>query len=388
MFRLVIADDDEILLKGLSSAFDWAELGIEVAASALDGEKALQAVREKNADILLTDIKMGNMDGLRLTELLYQEKRDVSIVIMSAYDEFQFAQQALRMNVEDYLLKPLDLEHLKEVMFKVVQKRARQRKKQEQMDRTYENLKKMENYRYLEGQKAEPYEQDLEKYYNTNHALNKSLIEYLARLVFLGDKGALSDYTGRLKENLRHVGNNSKIMLFFALSLFWGELNKNGMKAEISMDQVQDQYNDYYKKIAEKETLDEAMVCFEKMILEISDRVNRKESLSNEELVESAKAMIEREFSNPELRLGDVAARVNLSPNYFSTIFKEITGQGFAEYLMERRMKEAQHLIVTTKMRSGEVAARVGYDNPTYFSSIFKKYSGMTVSQYRSMIRP
>lgn len=388
MFRLVIADDDEILLEGLSRAFDWENLGIEVVAGVLDGEKALQEVREKNADLLLTDIKMGSMDGLRLTEILNEEDRDVSIVIMSAYDEFQFAQQALRMNVEDYLLKPLDLEQLKEVMRRVVQKRMEKQKSQVQLSLTYEEQNKTEKVCYLDRKTVEfPYE-DQENYYNSNHALNKTLISYLARLVFQGDKKILSDYTDRLKVNLRHAGNNSKIMLFFALSLFWGEVNKFGMKADIHMDQVQEEYNEYYKKIAASETLDEAMQCFEKMILEISVQVCRKDVVSNEELVEMAKAMIEREFSNPELRLADVAACVNLSTNYFSTIFKEITGQGFAEYLTARRMKEAQHLIVTTKMRSGEVAAKVGYDNPTYFSSSFKKYSGMTVSQYRAMIRP
>ncbi len=522
MFRIVIADDDEILLEGLTCAFDWAELGIEVAASVVDGDKALAAVKETEADLLLTDIRMANMDGLLLTTKLQQEEIDVSIIIMSAYDEFQYAQQALRLNVEDYLLKPLDLEQLKTTVCRVIRKRSEARKKHEELKKiikehkesreesifkrlvkgylspgelksfqeeyagsgtawqllevcldetrlaeekqrmirqtagdfqgkllewsgekalycfqgqreelaelilrfksacrekireemqgdtlsfmngpqtqelsklglAYETVQQIEAYRYTEGKEADLSEQDIEKYYNLNHALNKSLIAYTARLAFLGEKQAVSDYVGRLKTNLKHVGNNSKIMLSFALSLFWGEFNKNGIKPEAYPDKIQEKYNDYYKEIMAKGTLDEAMVCFEQMVLEFARELSEKEydtNVSNEELIRRAKGMIERQFSDPGLRLADVAATVGLSPNYFSTVFKEITGQGFADYLTERRMKEAQHLLMTTRYRSGEIAARVGYDNSTYFSSTFKKYSGMTVSRYREMIRP
>lgn len=522
MFRLVIADDDEILLEGLTSAFDWAELNIEVTASVVDGDKALAAVKETGADILLTDIRMANMDGLLLTTELQKEQIDVSIIIMSAYDEFQYAQQALRLNVEDYLLKPLDLEQLKITMSRVIRKRSEVKEKHEElrkiieenresreesiykklvkgycapeelkafaeefggsetawqlleacpdekrradekqwiirqtaeafqgkflegsgekalycfqgpkesiMERTalfksvcrqkireetqgdtvsfingsvteelsklrldYETIQRVEAYRYTEGKEADLSERDMEKYYNRNHALNKSLVEYAARLVFLGEKKAVSDYMGRLKENLKHVGNNSKIMLSFALSLFWGELNKNGMKTETCPDRIQEKYNEYYKEIVAKGTLDEAMECFERMALEFTRELSEEKygiNVSNEELIGRAKGMIERQFSDPGLRLADVAAKVGLSPNYFSTVFKETTGQGFADYLTERRMKEAQRLITATRYRVSEIAVKVGYDNSTYFCSTFKKYAGMTVSQYREMIHP
>ena len=519
MFKLVIADDDEILLEGLTCAFDWAGLGIEVAASVVDGDKALAAVKETEADLLLTDIRMANMDGLLLTTKLQQEQIDVSIVIMSAYDEFQYAQQALRLNVEDYLLKPLDLEQLRQTMYRVTRKRFEAKEKHDKLRKmlkenresreehiykklvkgycaagelksfleesvtsgtvwqllevrpddigmadekqlmirqtaeafhgkllewdsekalycfqgqrdelihitalfkatcreklrkemqgatlsfingpvtedlsklglTYEAVRRVGAYQYAEGKEADLSEQDIEKYYNLNHALNKSLIAYTARLVCLGAKKAVSDYVERLKKNLKNVGNNSKIMLSFALSLFWGELNKNGMETGMHPDRIQEKYNDYYKEIVSKGTLDEAMGCFEQMVLEFMEELSEKENISNEELIQRAKRMIEREFSDPALRLADVAAMVGLSPNYFSTVFKEITGQGFADYLTERRMKEAQHLIMTTRYKSGEIAAKVGYDNSTYFSSTFKKYAGMTVSQYREMIHP
>lgn len=131
MYKIVIADDDEIQLQGMCCAFPWDSLDIEVAAGVDDGDKALQAVIEQKADILLTDIKMTNMDGLYLTEQIRKQSPHTRVVIMSAYDDFQFAQKALRLGVDDYLLKPVDLHHMQETMRQIVYQKDEEKKRLE-----------------------------------------------------------------------------------------------------------------------------------------------------------------------------------------------------------------------------------------------------------------
>ena len=118
MFRLVIAEDDEILLEGLSKGIEWAGMNISVVAAVNDGIYVMDKIKETNADILLTDIRMSKKDGLELLKEIHEQNPDFPIVILSAYDEFDYVKKALQYGAVDYLLKPVDLEQLTEVMEK------------------------------------------------------------------------------------------------------------------------------------------------------------------------------------------------------------------------------------------------------------------------------
>ena len=96
-----------------------------------------------------------------------------------------------------------------------------------------------------------------------------------------------------------------------------------------------------------------------------------------------AKNYIKQHYSNPTLSLSDVATAVNMSPNYFSTIFKNQTNFTFSQYLMDTRIEQAKKLLRYTSLRIGEVAYKSGYENVNYFSMIFKKKTGMSPSQFR-----
>ena len=139
MQKIVIADDDEILLEGLTNAFDWHALGITVTASVADGLHALEAVKASHADILLTDIRMPHMDGLSLARELGQLGYDTTVVIMSAYNDFSYAQEAIRLAAVDYILKPVDLTILREILSKIVSSRNSHVQQEEK-------LQKMKSY--------------------------------------------------------------------------------------------------------------------------------------------------------------------------------------------------------------------------------------------------
>lgn len=102
------------------------------------------------------------------------------------------------------------------------------------------------------------------------------------------------------------------------------------------------------------------------------------------ELIETAKKYIEENFQYNEFSLNQAAAMVNLSPGYFSTLFRQETGMTFIEYLTAIRLEKAKALLMCTNLRSSEIGYEVGYRDSHYFSYIFKKVCGCTPKEYRT----
>ncbi len=122
MLKMIIADDEEIVRDGLRNIISWQELGIEIIGTASDGEEAYERCRELTPDILFTDIRMPLMDGLELATRLKEEKRDIKIIIISGIQDFNYAKTALDLDAEGYILKPVKINELREVITRVANK--------------------------------------------------------------------------------------------------------------------------------------------------------------------------------------------------------------------------------------------------------------------------
>ncbi|MCI9201503.1 MAG: response regulator [Lachnospiraceae bacterium] len=135
MYKVVFVDDEEQNLLLMEKIIDWEELGFRVSGMALDGDEGLEMYREIQPDLMLVDIKMDEMDGLSLIRKLREEYRaeETLFIIVTAYDEFSYAQQAIRLNVENYLLKPLERQKMAEMIRKI--KRRLDKEKEENMRR-------------------------------------------------------------------------------------------------------------------------------------------------------------------------------------------------------------------------------------------------------------
>ncbi|WP_391572447.1 response regulator [Cohnella sp.] len=122
MYKVLIADDETMILKGLQQIINWEEHGAEIVACAKDGIEAMKIVEQTPIHILITDIKMPNMDGLELIRAIRSKGLNIKIVILSSYDDFGFVKEASKLGIENYLLKPVEEEELSDTLLHSIQK--------------------------------------------------------------------------------------------------------------------------------------------------------------------------------------------------------------------------------------------------------------------------
>lgn len=112
MLRLIIVDDEEIILEALSELIDYASIGFELIGRARNGMEALNLIEDFDPDVVITDIRMPLLDGLQLIERANRLSAHPEFILLSGYDEFEYARKAMRFGVKHYLLKPTDREEL------------------------------------------------------------------------------------------------------------------------------------------------------------------------------------------------------------------------------------------------------------------------------------
>lgn len=107
LFKLLIADDEQIVIEGIRDSIDWGRYGIEIVGTAKNGSEALKLAKDLKPDIIISDIKMPGLNGLELIEELRDFLPNVKVILISAYEEFDYAKQAIRLGVNSYLSKPV-----------------------------------------------------------------------------------------------------------------------------------------------------------------------------------------------------------------------------------------------------------------------------------------
>ena len=106
MLKVVVIEDEELVRRGIVMAVDWASVDCKVVGEASNGEAGLEEIRRLRPDIVVTDIRMPRMDGLEMLRRLREEGCGVSVILLTAYSDFSYAQAALKLGAVDYLLKP------------------------------------------------------------------------------------------------------------------------------------------------------------------------------------------------------------------------------------------------------------------------------------------
>lgn len=152
MIKVFLVEDEIIIRNGIKNSINWEMHGYDFVGEASDGELALPMILEKKPDILITDIKMPFMDGLELSEQVKKVLPATKIMILSGYNEFDYAKMAIKIGVTDYLLKPISSEKLLDAVNKVAEEIRKEQSEKEQMNqyaREMQENKESEKFQFF-----------------------------------------------------------------------------------------------------------------------------------------------------------------------------------------------------------------------------------------------
>lgn len=276
--RVLIADDEQIARETMRDYLPWAEMGMQTPICVENGALALDHLCHDKIDIFIMDIRMPIMDGMALLEEITRRNIDVLIIVLSAYDQFEYAQKAISSRkVFEYVLKPIRRGNFCTLLQKAAAAvRSKRAESSPDSQALYDKVRKNYNGFLMQGHTAEG-------------------------IALVRQKLEASKASAVIEHCLRAIDSH----------------------------------------------------------------------------------YMERTFS-----LNWLAEEMKLNPNYLSTRFKKETGVGFVRYVNQLRVWRAQQLLRDMRYRAGEVAGMVGFDNPQYFTRIFKEMTGIVPSEYRSRICP
>ncbi|CAM4242751.1 two-component system response regulator YesN [Paenibacillus endophyticus] len=396
MWKLVIADDEPRIRRGLMQVLPWEELGIEVVGEAEDGIEALEVARSTKPDLLFVDINMPFLDGLAFVEQLQLEHKCL-VVVITGYDEFTYAQKAVKLSVFDYILKPVVKSQLKELIDRAVIELEKNKIKEEFQAFTSKQLQNnslliRDNFlrRWMSGL-WEPGEVEENIEYlklpinastrlavfkvvqSTNVGTVKK--EWGKDLLEFASRNIIEDILSDSGEHVVMEDERGYIVIFSPIA-DESEWIEQCMAIQTKFEEILARMVIYSDKV-----LSDGFLHADRVYNELVKGINAKGSLSPVVLL--AKKFVEQAYAMPSLSLQEVADQVRVSPTYLSKLLKKEIGASFIDYLTDVRIKHAVLLMNDTSYKVYEIAEKVGYNSQHYFSNAFKKKTGVSPNSYR-----
>lgn len=213
MLKVFLVEDESIVREGLRDNIPWQQYGYEFVGEASDGEMALPLIQKTKPDVLLTDIKMPFMDGLSLSKLVHQEFPEMKIIIISGYDDFEYARGAILVGAEQYLLKPITRAALQKALAELktkIETEREQKNYQEKFQseaREYEQFSRTDFFvKVFEGRMPvqDMYEEVAKLSLKINAPCYNILLFSLQEKRTAEDRGTESEGFARKREELLH----------------------------------------------------------------------------------------------------------------------------------------------------------------------------------------
>lgn len=337
MYSFLLVDDEPVVREGMSVILRQSGLPIRDIVEANDGEEAVAFLENRDFDFLISDIKMPKMDGLELSKKAKELNPNMTTLIVSGYEDFKYAQTALRYGVKDYLLKPLNDKNFISVISALIGTCS----------------------------KNQPnYTMPLEKVDSIIYTLESGLWENSKADI----ERACEDFKGVCADApANYCIKTADEILEIVLRKLSARM---GYRPLIDISK----YEGTSKLALQKWFMDE--------ILHIGEAVRTRKACVDYQSVDLAKKYIEENY-NKNISLEDVSRKVGLNPSYFSRIFKSTTGANFVDYRTEIRINKAKELLNMPNKSVIEITFDIGFNDTTHFTRLFKKFTGITPTEYR-----
>lgn len=375
MYQLLIVEDEKPLRKKLTENIDWEKHSYRVL-EAVNGRQALSIIKTEDIDILVTDIKMPEMSGIELARKVREIKERIKVIIISGHAEFEYAQQSIRLGVDEYLLKPFRSRRLLEVVNKTREKLDRENRNRRELEKLRREIAEYLDHNQLRGTFNWLLDDDFFQ--------KQSSIMDNSRLYQVLKTGSKEEILSELEVIFRELDNlqGRPQYLFIFLNnviLFtFRTLKELGYEFADLMRIVD---LNYLQEIDSQDLADikDWLVQF---FLDVNTIISYHRGDQNEKLINEMKNYIKKNFSEG-ITLNQLAQKLNFSSGYLSRLFQEEVGKSFTDYLNMIRVNKAKELLKTTDLKVYQIADEVGFTDSYYFSSWFKKIVGVSPTTYR-----
>lgn len=407
VLKVHIIEDEPYIRMELMEIIDWERFGFSIVGNSKNGKEALKSLEKNSVDLIITDIEMPHMNGIEFLKNIRERGWDVEVIFLTGFSEFHYAREGAKLNIVDYLLKPIDenqlIDVLNRVKNKVLEKQIRGNKSYNKdvvskqmldiiqgkitdediinnyIDRDYITvvnisikdfedigeswLKDGSYYGYMDSIK-----------YKMNNIfsmyMNKFIEVDLGSYIFILQLKSREEYND-IKERVETIEEEIKLKEPFLIDVGLGDIcNKLNIKES------------YFK--AKKQIHCKQLERFKNeddFIEDSKNKSNNRVSYKNE-IVNKAKVFVQENVEG-DITLNIISQHLNISKNYFCSMFKQETGVSFLNYIVEQKIERAKRMLVEENMKVYEVSEKLGYNDTTYFSKMFKRNVGVTPQDYK-----
>lgn len=356
--NILVVEDEVVVLQNMCEFIQGIGEPFLLLGSARNGVEALEYFRKQPVHILLTDIRMPQMDGLKLIEEVHKTWPQTYTVILSGYNDFKYAQQAIKYGVKDYLLKPLNKIELVSTLVGIYEK-------------TYESI---DSYASLMINQ--------EKWDVNLISIEDQLIE---RVEIGNVNGAIESVTSLLEAFKSKVGEDAlKIVPFVTDTLIM--LNKRISSFEGLEIPLESPLHEIKKAVKSTYSYSQIKDAVIEYAASCAKSVQEYRTWSSPDVLFRCQEILKSHYMQ-NISLREMAELVNVTPSYLSRLIKKELGKTYLDYVHGLRLEKAKDLLSNKVLKIMEVANKVGYVNAYYFTRMFKKKYGMTPEEYRNGLK-
>jgi two-component system, response regulator YesN len=358
MYKTLIVDDDwtyrHILVKMITSI----DSDFEIVAEAEDGKAALEILGNLPVDVVFTDIRMPGVNGLEFLRNLKENQKEVEVIFISIYDEFEYAQQGIVLGAFDYLLKPIDIEKISSSLLrlkKLLQEKAQKHQLQQDTAKAI-----ADNFSAIYSKEDEA--------------------EVLS-LIFRNPTKALA-YAAEIAE---------KLFVYFNNDIF-----KTGIILDNMMENIywvirenypwiinfQDNQPYMFESFHLSKTPKVAILKLQKELYNVIQIISKFHLDQTDALIHQLCEFVVANIEG-KVTLETIAHQLNFTADHLGKLFKSNTGENFNSFVSKMKIERAKILIRSGKYKNYEISEKLGYQDTDYFSKLFKAYCGQTPSEYR-----
>lgn len=410
MKKILVVEDEYYARKSIVKILQESDLDIQVCGEAANGMKAIELLEEyKDIALVITDIQMQKMGGLELASYLHKHIPEIDVLILTAFENFDYAREALRYNVKDYIVKPIYKENLLPPVKKVLEKQEEKSRNQEKI-KNYYQWEAAKNY--FPVKTIVTHEELYKEFfsYNAIHQEEKFCIvvmqeEELVTDVELVNRIIQEKYRGFIKDFFFSKINEEYVMLLSGIECMDNELIVQEKVESMlsyfctckhmnitmgvglvysSKEKIYQSYNEALYALNQRLIQGWNRAYFYKNMDGYKARIGKENTKKKSKIVEEIVHYVENNYyKNISLReLAENKYFVNYS--YCSRLFSQETGMNFSKYLIQYRLKKAKTLLENKDMKISFIAFEVGYNDVSHFIQSFKKSYGLTPEEYRA----